>query len=95
MRLQTHVFAGHYEELEAAEQQSRVLVEEWWPFLLADCAESPSYVRFDFLVTAAGQVTTSEITELGGQLCGWAEGRQLVVTSLLNGALRQPNNGLT
>eukprot|EP00930_Biecheleria_cincta_P074706 TRINITY_DN6192_c0_g1_i1.p1 TRINITY_DN6192_c0_g1~~TRINITY_DN6192_c0_g1_i1.p1 ORF type:complete len:1857 (-),score=268.81 TRINITY_DN6192_c0_g1_i1:395-5965(-) len=81
-------FGGRHEVLEAAEQQCRLLVKEWWPFLLADCAESPTYVRFDFLVTAAGQATTGEITELGGQLCGWTEGRKIVVSSLLEDVLR-------
>ncbi|CAE8608392.1 unnamed protein product, partial [Polarella glacialis] len=71
-----HCFAGRHADLDLAESRCRCLVEVWRGFLLADCAEFPPYVRFDFLVVppvpgshGGPEVWTGEITELGGQMC--------------------------
>jgi len=80
-------FAGCMDDLDQAVAKCKALVDRWWLFLLADCAEPPLYVRFDFLVvpgSAGPKVWTGEITELGGQMCGWKDGKAAVVRAMID-----------
>lgn len=80
-------FPGSHGDLGLAVAKCNALVGKWWPFLLADCAEPPSYIRFDFLLAlgpTGPEVWTGELTELGGQMCGWSNGRSEVISALLD-----------
>jgi len=75
-----------------AEQQAEQLIGRWLQWLQAQTHELPVVCRFDIMAKRVGpgraQITTGELTELGGCFLGWPKGPQVVFAAMLRSCFR-------
>jgi hypothetical protein len=80
-------FANDDAALADAEQKAEELIGRWLRWLQGISHELPVVTRFDILAKRVGpgkaQVTTGELTELGGCFLGWPQGPKTVFSAML------------
>merc|ERR1712039_726477 len=64
------VFSGNAAALEAAEQEAERLADLWLQWFRKQDHGVPASFRLDFLCTSKGKLSTIELCECGGSLCG-------------------------
>jgi hypothetical protein len=87
-------FAGDDAALADAERQAEELICRWLQWLQASTHELPTVTRFDIMAKRLGpgraQVTTGELTELGGCFLGWPQGPRVVFAAMLRSCFSDP-----
>ncbi|CAD7923226.1 unnamed protein product [Amoebophrya sp. A25] len=84
----TRIFKGDQQAYDSCTTQINALIYKWLFAIRAECAEPPVFVRFDMLCKYRGngvcEVSTGELTELGGCFLGWNDGPQTVFAAVID-----------